>query len=111
MSAFLRPHGRQDGAGHFGGGEEIDLHLLAQLLRREFLDRTKRPAPGDVGEHIDAPEALKRGVDGFVSRLGVGDVEPDRERRSAIGGRKRIERRRPPRRDDRVVAALQNRLR
>ena len=64
VPAFLRPHGRQDDAGHLGGGEEVDLHLLAQLLGREFLDRAKRPPPGDVGEHINAAEAAKRGVDG-----------------------------------------------
>ncbi len=61
---FLCPHPRQQRAGHLGRGEEMDLHLLAQLLGRELLDRAKRTAPCDVGEHVDAAEAAQRGVDG-----------------------------------------------
>ena len=101
MPAFLRPHGRQHGAGHLGCGEEVDLHLLAQLLGREFLDRAKRTAPGDVGEHVDTAETSERGVDGSQARVRVRDVEPDRERRLAVLGRQKLKRRRPPSRQGR----------
>ena len=60
----LRPHRRQHRPRHFGSGEEIHLHLFAQLVGREFLGRAERAAPGDIGEHVDPAKALKRGVDG-----------------------------------------------
>ena len=100
MPAFLRPHGGQNGAGHLGRGEEVDFHLLAQLLGREFLDRAKRAAPGDVGEHVDTAETSERGVDGSQARVRVRHVERDRERRLSALGRQRLKRRRPPSRQD-----------
>ena len=62
--ASLRPHRRQHRPGHLGRGEEIDLHLLAQLVGRELLGRAERAASGDVGERVNPAEPVERGFDG-----------------------------------------------
>ena len=110
MAVPLRPHGGQHGAGHLRGSEEIDLHLLAQLVGQEFLGRAERAASGDVGEHVDAAEARERGLNRLQARIRVGHVEADRERRLTVFSGERVERVRPPSRNDGAVAALQHGL-
>ena len=110
VSACLRAHRGQHETRHLGGREKVDLHLLAQLLRRKLLDRAERAAPRDVGQDVDAPETVKRGFDGCLARLRVRDVEPDGKRRLRICGRHRFEGRDPARRKDGAVPAPENRF-
>jgi hypothetical protein len=56
------------------------------LLGREFLNRAKRAAPGDVGEHVDAAEASERGGHGSRARVRIRHVEPNREGGSFVLG-------------------------
>jgi hypothetical protein len=66
---------REHGLGGRDGAEEHHLHQLAQLRRRELLDRADRAVAGVVDQHVDLPERLQRGLDGRVDRRRVGDVE------------------------------------
>ncbi|MFB7419751.1 hypothetical protein ACFC18_35165 [Streptomyces sp. NPDC056121] len=47
--------------GQFGGGEEVQFQLLAQLPGGDLLGRADRAlAARDVGEYVDAAEPLQR---------------------------------------------------
>ncbi len=66
----LRSQDRQHGVGELGRGEEVELHPLG----RELLGGAERAAPGDVGQHVDAAEAVERRPHASLARQGVGDV-------------------------------------
>jgi hypothetical protein len=75
VTAPLRPHVRQHGTREFGGGEEVQLHLLAQLVGRERFHSTEGTPSGDIGQHVDPTEPGKRRGNGVFPLPRVGSPQ------------------------------------
>ena len=94
-AAAARAHARQDGADHRRQAEEIGLELGADRRVLALLDRAHVAVAGVVDQHVDAAEGALGFLDGGGDRVGIGDVELQRDRLAVfaldeIGDRLRI---------------------
>ena len=85
-AAVLRADHRllRDSAGNAEGSEQVDVHLIAELLVRDILSRGHRAGSCVVDQDIDPSELLQDGVNHFLDRLRIGDVAADRQCLHAI---------------------------
>ena len=73
-----RDHGLLgDRAGEPEGAEEVDLHLVVELLVGDVLGRSHCAGAGIVDEDVYPAETLHHLVDGLFHHGGVGDVAAD----------------------------------
>ncbi|MCY1295706.1 hypothetical protein D9M68_655720 [compost metagenome] len=79
MPRALGTHLRQDRAGHFNSGEEIELELRTQLAFGELFYRAHGTAPSHIGQHIDSAETLDRSPHRTFACSSVGDVQLQRQ--------------------------------
>ena len=77
MARALLAHDRQDSAGDVHRADEAGCQLLADLLRRQFLEVAGVEAGGVVDQHVDSTEAINGGPHRSLGVSGAGDVERD----------------------------------
>ncbi|MDQ0684447.1 hypothetical protein QFZ56_003410 [Streptomyces achromogenes] len=65
---------------------EVGLHLVADLLLRQLLDRAEQSVAGVVDDHVQASEVVVRTLHGLGGGRLVGDVQGQRQHRVAVRG-------------------------
>ena len=84
VTAALGPQEGQPGDPQ--GAVEVGLHLTADLLLGQLLDRAEQAVSGVVDDHVQAAEVLVRPLDGLECGGLVGDVQLQRQHRLTVGG-------------------------
>lgn len=78
-------HPRQHRGGQSVRADEVDLDLRLEVVGAGFVEAAEEGVTGARDEHLDVAEFLLGPVDELLHRVGVGDVQRQRDGFTALG--------------------------